>query len=442
MPLRLRRSADGARPRPRSGRLLVKPAATPYAARTDGQRRGASIARVLDIERPLLFLHIPKTAGTSLLTALKNVFGDNRVLRADVAGASGRLPQVVAEIVATQLDTISCLVGHLPMYVMARYLERFRPFTLLRDPVARVFSLYRFLRRSPPSTLHEMGLRPGFDLEELMASRRHGVFSQVTNGMCRRLTDDIRMSDPNTGLFWQTDPEPQHAERALAMLDGIDFGLVEDMPRTCQLLGARWGLHHDIDEYVENITPQNEAETSAAGRQLVIRRNVLDLALYERAAAMFRARTAAARDRASANTRALFHPTLNVSAGVADIAGRRGFHGTEGSGFAWLRADTPARIDFTAPGYVARIQLRFYCVTRDYPIDRIEAQLNGCRMPQQARWLSPGWCVLELTPPDLLSGINELAINPPMFLSVRQFQPNTLDARYLSVALSSLTFVG
>lgn len=281
----------------------------------------------------------------------------------DVAGAARRLPEVVAEIVATRLDGLSCLAGHLPMYAMAPHLPRFRPFTLLREPVARVFSFYRFLRRAPAADLAEMGLHPGFSFDEFIASRHHGVFEQVNNGMCRMLTDDIRMSDPNSSLFWRIDPEPAHAERALAMLDRLDVGLVEDMLRTRQLLQTRWNLPYALDEYVENATVRDEPEPDLAQLQMVMRRNLLDMALYQRAAATFRARVADLRGSSLAATRAAFHPVLNVPAGVADIPGRQGFHVAEDASFAWLRADGPARIHFHAPGGVARIRLQLYCIT-------------------------------------------------------------------------------
>jgi len=389
--------------------------------------------------RRLLFLHIPKTAGTSLLLTLRNLFGDNRVLRADVEGASGRLEEMIADIVATRLPTISCLAGHIPMYAMAPHLEQFRPFTVLRDPVDRVLSLYRFLRRMPEQTLSAIGLRPEFDFDEFISSRHHGVFEQVTNGMCRMLTDDIRLSDPNSDVFWKIDPEAGHGERALAMLERLDFGLVEEMGRTNRLLADCWGLPDTLEEYSENATAREEPEPSPAQLQLILHRNMLDCALYQRAAALFRTRAATEGGATAIGKWATFHPVLDVPAPVGDIPGRRGFHETEGNGFAWLRADRAAQIRFVAPARVAQIRLQLYCITDDYPIDRIELWLNGSRVSRRARWLSPRWCGLELGPLELRPEVNELAILPPIFFSVRKFQPDSRDPRHLSVALSSVT---
>jgi hypothetical protein len=354
-----------------------------------------------------------------MLLALKNLFGDQRLLRLDVAAAGERLAETVTDVIETRLGQIACLAGHLPMHLMAPHLERFRPFTLLREPVARVFSLYRFLRRVPEANLTEMGLRRGFGFEEFIASRRLGVFEQVNNGMCRMLTDDRRLLDPDGDLFWRIDPEPEHAERALAMLERLDFGLVEDMQRTRHLFQARWNLPRPVDEYHENSTVLDKPEPSIAHLQLVIRRNMLDLALYRRAAALFHARAEAATSGAAPQGRGLFAPLLDLPASIAEIAGRQGFHEAEAGGFAWLRADGPAHIHFIAPASSTRIRLRFYCLTEDYPIDRILVQVNGGQVPHQAQWTEPHWCELEIGPVALAPGPNQIVIEPPTFLSVR-----------------------
>jgi hypothetical protein len=68
--------------------------------------------------------------------------------------------------------------------------------------------------------------------------------------------------------------------------------------------------------------------------------------------------------------------------------------------------------------------------------------VNGERVLLKADWTEPHWFNLEAGPLGLRDEVNELAIDPPMFLSVRQLTPDTPDQRYLSVALASITFLG
>jgi hypothetical protein len=286
-----------------------------------------------------------------------------------------------------------------------------------------------------------MQLRRDFGFEEFIGSRNPEVFAQVNNAMCRMLCGDARLSDPRTTEFWRIEPDVALVERALAMLARFDFGLVEEMAATHELLRARWNLPYALDEYVENVTARDDSEESVARLQLVIRRNVLDLALYQRAAALFHARVHADDGDAGSAGQAVFAPVLDQTTAAAAIPGRQGFHKNENAGFAWLRPDRPARIYFRAPAGCARLRLRLYCITEDYPIGRIMVTLNGSRLPQTVQWTQPKWFNLEASVSGFRDEVNELAIDPPVFLSVRQFTPDTLDQRYLAVALANITFL-
>ncbi len=391
-------------------------------------------------ERPVLFLHIPKTAGTSLLLAMQNLFGDARVLRLN--GADRQLQRTVDDIVANRLGEISCLSGHVPVHYYAPHLDRFRPFTVLRQPIARVFSLFRFLSRASDADLETMELERGFSFEQFIGSRAPGVFSQVNNAMCRMLCGDPRLSDPGSTEFWRIDPDVALVERALATLAQFDFGLVEDMAATHELLHARLNLPYGLDELVENTTTRGDTEENIAHLQMVIRRNMLDIALYERAATLFHARVHAIDGGVGVAGPAVLSPVLNRTIRVADIPGRQGFGTVEQAQVSWLRADRPARIYFRAPAGVTRIALKFYCISGDYPIEKIIITVNGERVAQSTQWGQPRWFTLEAKPLRLTAEVNELAIDPPMFLSVRQQTPDTPDQRYRSVALANITFCG
>ena len=391
-------------------------------------------------ERPVLFLHIPKTAGTSLLLALQNLFGDARVLR--LHGADPRLQQTIDGIVASRLGELACLAGHVPLHYFAPHLDRFRPFTVLRHPIARVFSLYRFLRRAPDADLAAMGLPRDFGFEAFIGSRNPEVFAQVNNAMCRMLCGDARLSDATYTEFWRIDPDVALVEQALANLEKFDFGLVEDMAATCELLRTRWDLPYALEEYAENTTAPDDSEENIDRLHMVIRRNMLDLALYHRAAALFHGRVRAAGGGVRAGGQTIFSPALNQTINVGDIPGRLGFDAVEKMGAAWLRADRPARIYFRAPAGTVRVRMRFYSLTADYPIDKIIVAVNGNQLSHTVVWTEPHWLNLMASAGELQGEVNELSIDPPVFLSVRQVSLDTPDRRYLAIALANIRFLG
>jgi hypothetical protein len=388
-------------------------------------------------DRRLLFLHIPKTAGTSLLVALQGVFGADAVVR--VTGNDKELPGALEAAMGEGGAGRRAIVGHLPLHVVQPHLNSLRLFTVLREPVARVFSLYRFLRRAPPNNLRKWRLAPGFSFEAFLACRHPGIFHQVRNGMCRMLAGDACYSDPRAREYWAEDGDPTLAALALRQLAGIDYGLVEELPASLDLFGRRWGVPFPIEIGRHNTTTRVPAEADIAAVWKVIALNTLDLALYARATTEFRARVRDGSAPAEARA-AVFRPEPNRETPVAEIAGRVGFDSVEDGGFAWLRSERPAQLVFAAPVRAGRLRLRLLRLTSDYPIGRIGVALNGRPLPASAVADADGpWFTLTTEPAEFRPELNVLSLDPPLFLSVRGVAPGTGDDRYLSVALSCFT---
>src|ERR1700722_13066207 len=114
-----RRRASGARPDIRTSLARSAPerAGPERYVPLIGQRQVLPLADL----PPVLLLHIPKTAGTSLLLALQNAFGDSRVRR--IQQVDTATPEMLAGLIEHELSTISCLAGHLPLHLLADKLD-------------------------------------------------------------------------------------------------------------------------------------------------------------------------------------------------------------------------------------------------------------------------------------------------------------------------------
>lgn len=89
--------------------------------------------------RPALFLHIRRTAGTSLVTLARTRYAQSMVTHGDW---DGRPPSELAEV-----EFVAGHFGH--DYAKSLMPGRYS-FTFLRDPAARVLSMYRFCRNRDP----------------------------------------------------------------------------------------------------------------------------------------------------------------------------------------------------------------------------------------------------------------------------------------------------
>lgn len=389
--------------------------------------------------KPVLFLHIPKTAGTSLLLTLRNTFGDSHVRR--ITQVDEHVGETVAQIIETGLAGVSCLAGHLPIYLFDRVLDRFRPFTVLRDPVERVLSVYRFIRDGDPAVPARLGLGPDFTLEEFLDWGHPEVFGQVNNGMVRMLCGDPRLFDPGNPNIWNINGQVATLEQALANLERLDFGLSEEMPATLALARTRWGVPYELGEYRENTTTRDPAGDQVAVIQRIIAMNTADLALYHRAHEIFHARIRALPKTATHedwNPLSVFVPELNREMSIGDIPGRRGFHEFEArDGLAWIQADQPAVLHFAMGEDLVRLRLRLYCIVPDYPVGDMIVTANGRRLAMQVLFDDGVWHWIETDHFQSLAGINQLAIEVPMVLPAARDNRSSEDRRQLGVALAN-----
>ena len=389
--------------------------------------------------KPVLFLHIPKTAGTSFLLMLRNTFGDNRVRR--IEEVDDRVSETVDQIMQDELSGMSCLAGHLSIHLFDNALDRFRPFTVLREPVARVLSLYRFMRNRDPAVPRRIGLRPDFSLEDFLNWGHPEVYSQVNNGMVRMLCGDPRMVYPGNPLLWDIGNHVETLQRALINLKRIDFGLTEELPATLSLAQERWAVPYRLGEYHENATTHSATGDQLALIHRIIQLNTADLALYHQARAIFHARSdlrplPGATPRGGWDTLSVFTPSMNHETAIGDIPGRMGFHEFEPEGLAWLHADQLTQIHFVMRPDLVRFRLRVYCIVPRYPAAEIAISVNGRQVPTQVSFESDKWCWLETEHFETLDGLNGVAITAPLFVPVTELEPDTKDKRRLGIALS------
>lgn len=113
------------------------------------------------------FVHIPKTAGTTLLHIIEEQYSAAATLSSRGVALSGRRAQLEA-----MPAHIRVVAGHFH-FGMRSFLPRpCRAFTMLRDPVDRLISAYYFIARREDKPNHQALLRGELTMEKL--ARRQG----------------------------------------------------------------------------------------------------------------------------------------------------------------------------------------------------------------------------------------------------------------------------
>lgn len=234
-------------------------------------------------ETPFLFLHIPRTAGTTLNRLLERAFPPQTVLSLYSRDDFARHAVIDPE----RLAGLRLIQGHVLLTDYAAftfYDTPVRAFTFLREPVSRVISEYHFLRAWPGQHLHGLLNEPGMDLAAYVTSNHKLLRYKGSNFMTRVLSGLDPEADPAAAL-----------ETAQANLRGrfACFGLTERFDESLLLLADVLGLADLLYERQNVLRRPAQARATPEERELVAARNALDAALYAFAAALFEERLAA-----------------------------------------------------------------------------------------------------------------------------------------------------
>ncbi len=158
---------------------------------------------------PALFLHIQKTAGTSIVQMAANHYGNTNVCsHGDFLGRESQ-----------ELAGVAFISGHFG-YAFARPLMRGRyTFTFLRDPIERVLSFYSFCRSRNPDELPIYRVANELDLENFLraAADNDLVRSRIWNSQVWRLATGPG-SVPVDGM-----PPGEMLALAMAHLEEFDY---------------------------------------------------------------------------------------------------------------------------------------------------------------------------------------------------------------------------
>ena len=214
-----------------------------YAERTRLPRNQA-----LDLDRPrLVFLHVPKCGGTTLHTVLARHFEPDTICPERFNGLRARRLE--------ELARFSFFSGHFDLESCRALLGRdIRIVTLLREPRARLVSLYYFLTihrpEAEPATAGMVSLARSMSAEAFFTHplvRRH---ASIRNAMVSLFIQ------PHWGVRWEStdsqleDQDPVLADpvgavdqalEAISSLSG--FGLLERFAASLEVLSANLGLN-------------------------------------------------------------------------------------------------------------------------------------------------------------------------------------------------------
>lgn len=235
--------------------------------------------------RTLVHLHIPKTAGTSLNALLFQRYPPTVRL----PNLPGSAEAVLAEMDAGDRASVRLIARHC-VYGIHRLLPHpVHYLCVLRRPVDRVYSFYRFVRRTEVHPHHDLLTRRRADFGTFLeiAEATPPLRAEIDNGQMRRLAGQMA-GPPAAQTMYET--AIAHLER-----ENMSFGLTEDFGAFLKRLAAARILRAAPAPRI-NAAPEGETalEQALAGltrpqRALLDRFTAWDSQLYDFARARLEA---------------------------------------------------------------------------------------------------------------------------------------------------------
>jgi hypothetical protein len=232
-------------------------------------------------ERTVIFVHIPKTAGTTL-----NGIIDWHYRKKDIYtfGIDGSIDDF-KNLSESRRSRIRLLRGHVGFGIHEYLPGPSSYFTILREPIDRVISYYWYVRRTPESFWYNLITSNNMSLQDLVESKQD---TMLHNGQTRFLCG--MKSAHEMGFSQCAERELEIAKKNLRDNFAV-VGLAERFDETLILLKRAFGwrmlLYIPLNVSVERSPCE---ELPKATRDTIVEANLLDIQLYQYAAILFEER--------------------------------------------------------------------------------------------------------------------------------------------------------
>src|SRR6266536_2034261 len=197
---------------------------------------------------PYLFLHGPKTGGITVRAILEGLFYESEILR-----ISHEDPLPSREV----LENAEFIVGHVLPSFAATMPWHPKILTMLRHPLQRMISSYRYWRSLPiptdnPKAREAVELAQNLSLEDFLTSNAPVLFGELHNFQCRWLGYNQLAPIGDLAMLRRAKEVIQSA---------MWFGVLEHLPQSIQILEALLGLPPQFIRGRINASPEGSGDS-------------------------------------------------------------------------------------------------------------------------------------------------------------------------------------
>lgn len=238
----------------------------------------ATLDSVDCLARPcLIFLHVPKTAGVSVTQALRRCVPEALTLAGPEDHSTFRL---FSELPPDRQRSMRLIYGHMPYGLHEKLSSDWRYLIILRNPLARIMSAYRYYRNYRNSYLHDFIEDHNISFKQYVM---RGVDRSIDNLQARYLAGDPTIFEGNRRFIGGVDDSVfikanQHLSDARVIA-----GTTGNLEATMALLGMEMGYQPYVSETLNTSGGLEPIEWDAETLAAACLHNRYDIALYRNA---------------------------------------------------------------------------------------------------------------------------------------------------------------
>jgi hypothetical protein len=229
---------------------------------------------------PVVFIHLPRTGGTTFHRLLEKQYARGESLRLHSLAELDtfkRLPDA-------EKNRYRFIHGHIGSEFLAALGHGYQYVTFLREPLSRVASSYQFIRKTPTHTHHDTVTQRNLSLVEFITAQIS--VSNIDNGMTRSLC-----GEPNNArsvAFGHCTKEMLNAAQKNLQEHIAVVGLTEEYDASLVLMRRRFGWNSPLYS-IQNTTKSASVEEKLTEKEIaaIQEHNALDLELYRFARTLF-----------------------------------------------------------------------------------------------------------------------------------------------------------
>jgi galactose-3-O-sulfotransferase len=213
----------------------------------------------------LIFLHIPKTAGTTLNRIIEWQYNPLSIFTMDPHRIRATVERFKA-LPEERRRRLQVVRGHL-LYGIHEFLPQGATYiTMLREPVARFLSSYYFILRRPLHPLHRKLKRKRLGVEDYLRliPHRHNFQCRLIAGV-----EDIAPGDERL-----LDIAKENLTRSFSVV-----GICERFEESLMLIAKTFGW--EVPYYENRKVSKNRSRVDPSSLEIIREHNHLDLELYE-----------------------------------------------------------------------------------------------------------------------------------------------------------------